>query len=61
MTTVSIHVNLDHNCSSCGKAGATPNGLCLACMTKSIQEGKYDDIIKRKGSRNNESPLYRPR
>ncbi len=32
-----INIDMDKNCSGCGKAGATDNGLCLECVGKKIR------------------------
>jgi hypothetical protein len=34
-----IDVNLDKACVRCGRKGATPGGLCMACITDSIRKG----------------------
>ena len=48
MGNVTINIDLDKKCKRCAKGGALPNGYCLKCMTKFIQEGKLDYILKRK-------------
>jgi hypothetical protein len=34
--TLTININYNAKCVECGKKGATPSGLCLACATKVI-------------------------
>lgn len=34
---LTIHVDMDRKCPECGKGGATQNGLCLGCITKSMR------------------------
>ena len=35
--TVTITVDMDKRCAECGKGGAVPSGLCLACTTKALK------------------------
>lgn len=44
---VTIKIDLDKKCIRCGKGGALPSGLCMACVARGIQEGKFDHIIKK--------------
>ncbi len=44
---VKIDINLDAKCKRCHKGGATQNGYCLKCITKMLNEGKFDHILKR--------------
>ena len=44
---VVLHIDLDAICVRCGKGGATPSGICLACFNKAIQSGELDHIIKK--------------
>lgn len=46
MSIVTIDINLDRKCSSCGKGGATQNGRCLSCIAKGIRNGEYDHFFK---------------
>ena len=46
MTDVKIEIDMDRNCSSCGKPGATPSGECLKCIADGVQQGEYDNIRK---------------
>ena len=45
--TVTIHIDLDAKCTRCGKGGATPSGICLACATKAVKAGEFDHIINK--------------
>lgn len=36
-TTTTLTIDYDKNCKSCGKPGAMPNGLCLACVAKRLK------------------------
>jgi len=45
--TFILTINLDAKCRRCGKGGATPNGLCLACVARAIKRGECDHIINR--------------
>lgn len=47
MPAVVINVDLDKKCIRCKKGGATQNGYCLSCITKNLDEGKYDHIINK--------------
>jgi len=47
METV-ININMDNKCARCGKKGAMDNGICLKCLTKAIERGEYDHILKPK-------------
>ena len=40
MTTHTIEINMDVKCKQCGKGGATPSGLCLACITNTLKGEK---------------------
>jgi len=42
-----IHINLDAKCKRCGKGGATPSGICLACAVKAVKNGEWDHILKK--------------
>ena len=33
-----IIIDMDKKCSTCGKAGACQNGLCLKCISKKIKK-----------------------
>jgi hypothetical protein len=39
-------IQLGTKCSRCGKPQATPNGLCLTCLTTALKDGEYDHIFK---------------
>lgn len=34
---IQINIDMDKKCPECGKGGATQNGLCLRCITKSMR------------------------
>jgi len=36
-----IDINLDAECTRCGKEGATQNGLCLKCIEDGIKHGTH--------------------
>jgi hypothetical protein len=38
MNTPTIRINLDAKCDECGKDGRAPNGLCLSCTTRALQD-----------------------
>ena len=42
-----IRINLDAKCNRCGKGGATQSGICLPCVTKAIQAGELDHLLKK--------------
>lgn len=46
MAKYDIKIDLDAKCKRCGKGGATPSGLCLACISKAIVAGELDHILK---------------
>lgn len=43
-----ITIDMDKKCKRCGKGGATQSGLCLKCVLKAIQKGKFDHILRGK-------------
>jgi len=43
-----IIIDMDRKCKRCGKKGATQSGVCLKCVTKAIQKGEFDHILKGK-------------
>jgi len=44
---VVINIDLDKKCIRCGRGGATQSGVCLKCISKAIEAGEFDHIIKR--------------
>lgn len=34
---IQINIDMDKKCPECGKGGATQNGLCLGCISKSMR------------------------
>lgn len=39
--TIKIDIDMDKECTECGKAGATPSGLCLKCIQAELDKPKY--------------------
>ena len=33
-----LTINFDIRCAECGKAGATPSGICLKCVNKALSD-----------------------
>jgi hypothetical protein len=46
MSKYDFSINLDAECKQCGKKGATPSGLCLECITKSIRRSIVNNKIE---------------
>jgi hypothetical protein len=47
MTTYEIVSDEKNKCRQCGKGYASKDGYCLSCVTKNLDEGKYDHIFKK--------------
>lgn len=45
--TARIEIDLDAKCKRCGDKGAAQNGLCLKCITKALETGEFDHILKK--------------
>jgi len=45
--TARIEIDMDKKCKRCKKNPPTQNGYCLACITKMLNEGKFDHILDR--------------
>ncbi len=39
-----VEIDLAANCSECGKPGATPSGLCLACLAKRVEAPSEEPV-----------------
>lgn len=46
MTDVKITIDMDRNCSICGKPGATDSGMCLACATDKLKKQVQDRVAE---------------
>ena len=48
--STNITIDFDKKCQRCGKKGATPSGMCMACVVKGVARGEFDHLLKAKRS-----------
>jgi hypothetical protein len=61
MSNAMITIDMDAKCKRCGKKGAMPTGLCLACVTKGIERGDYDHILKKQSFYSGKNAVWHKR
>lgn len=46
--TADVTIDMDKMCVECGKAGATPSGICLRCVMKAVGNSSMKSKVGQK-------------